>query len=261
MRGRAVAGARLCPLCRRRLVDGLTRLPRLYHDCALLLVGADRPRDRVSGGALPGMPFNTAVAEVRSLILGMLRAWSGLVVGQRFCAAPRGTAAGTAEFLLRHAGWLAAHEAAGELSREVALAERRARRVIDPDRRSRVRVGACREADCAGTLTAEVPADRPRRAVEVACDADPAHRWSAQEWMWSGQAAPTGRPAQSGAQSGQAAVQWLGVQDVALLWGIAAGSVYRYASQHGWRRRTDGGRVSYCAADVRRSLGARRGGG
>lgn len=133
-RGLAVAGTRLCSACVLRLTGGLTRLPSLYDECGLLLGGTDRPRERTSGGggSLRGLPFNTAAAEARSVILGVLRSWAGLVVGERIVAAPRDTVAGVVEFLIRHAGWLAAHEAAGELSEEVARAVRRAGYVVDP---------------------------------------------------------------------------------------------------------------------------------
>src|SRR6202007_1675604 len=125
-----VAETRLCSACVLRLTSGLTRLPHLYDECGLLLGGSHRPRERTSGGgSLPGLPFNTAAAEARTMILGGLRSWAGLGVGERVVAAPRDTVAGVVEFLIRHAGWLAAHEAAGELSEEVERAVRRARYV------------------------------------------------------------------------------------------------------------------------------------
>ncbi|MFJ9946669.1 hypothetical protein [Kitasatospora sp. NPDC091207] len=205
---------------------------------------------------MPGLPFNTAAAEARSTILGVLRAWAGLVAGERAFAVPRDTAAGIAEFLLRHSEWLVAHEAAGELSEEVARAVRRAQHVIDPSQRRHLRVGTCVEADCGGTLTATVLSDRSRPGVEVACDADTSHRWSAQEWMRSSRAVPVSRTEPAGPLPLTSAVRWLGVRDISLLWGIASGSVYRHASQQRWRRRTDNGRVSYHEEDVLRSLGA-----
>ncbi|MCP3821450.1 hypothetical protein NLX86_26165 [Streptomyces sp. A3M-1-3] len=261
-----MAGTRLCSACGLRLTSDLTRLPRLYDECGLLLGGSHRPRDRTSGGgSVPGLPFNTSAAEARSGILGVLRSWAGLVVGERVVAAPRDTVAGVVEFLIRHAGWLAAHEAAGELSEEVARAVRRALYVIDPSRGSGMRVGTCVVADCEGELTAAVRvSDRADPPVEVSCAAVPAHRWSAQEWMALSRGASADRTQRPERQAGPAlpapTVRWLSARDISLLWGTPSGSVYRHASEQRWRRRTGKGRTFYHDEDVLRSLGARTGG-
>ncbi|MFF8971319.1 hypothetical protein [Streptomyces sp. NPDC014995] len=273
----AVAGSRLCSACALHLTSDLTRLLRLYEECGLLLAGSDRPRDRTSGGgSLPGLPFNTAAAEARTVILGVLRSWAGLVVEERGVAAPRDTVAGVVGFLVRHAGWLAAHDAAGELSAEVARAVRRARYVIDPSPGRGMRLGACVVADCEGALTAVVRVDRADPPVEIRCAAVPSHRWSAQEWMALGRGASTGRterPAEPAltASTGRterpaepaltaSTVRWLSARDISLLWGMPSGSVYRHASEQRWRRRTGKGRTFYHGEDVLGSLGVRTGG-
>ncbi len=46
-------------------------------------------------------------------------------------------------------------------------------------------------------------------------------------------------------------------RDIALLWGIAPGSVYRRASEDRWRRRARGGRTYYHEQDIHASLGVR----
>ncbi|MFI6037289.1 hypothetical protein ACIBBD_24560 [Streptomyces sp. NPDC051315] len=258
----AVAGTRLCSACARHLTGNLTRLPRLYDECGLLLGGSDGPRDRTSGGgSIPGLPFNTAAAEARSVIVGVLRSWAGLVVAERVVAAPRDTVAGVAEFLIRHAGWLAAHEAAGELSGEVARAVRRAGYVIDPSPGRGMRAGTCAVAGCTGGLTAVARVDRTDPPVEIRCAAVPSHRWSAQEWMTLSRGASadrTERPADPAPPSSP--VRWLSARDISLLWSIPSGSVYRHASEQRWRRRTGKGRTFYHGEDVLRSLGTRTGG-
>jgi hypothetical protein len=258
----AVAGTRLCPECARHLAGDLARLPRLYDECGLLLGGSGpRPRERTSGGgSSPGLPFNTAAADARSLILGVLRSWAGLVVAERAVTAPRDTVADVAGFLARHAAWLAAHEAAGELSAEIARAVRRARHVIDPARGRGMRLGNCPAADCQGTLTAAVPGDRADARVAISCTAVAAHRWSAPEWMALRRGAPTD-PAQQPTATPPPAptVRWLSAKDIALLWAIPTGSVYRHASEQQWRRRTGKGRTFYHGHDVLQSLGTRAG--
>ncbi|MEU2283752.1 hypothetical protein ABZ614_17770 [Streptomyces sp. NPDC013178] len=244
----AAAGSRLCPTCRLRLIHDLRRLPRLYDECGGLLTGADRPRDRTSGGPLPGMPFNTAAAEARSEIVGVLRSWAALVIEERGAGAPRDTPADIADFLLRQADWLGAHQAVGELSDEVNRCVRRARGVIDPAPRRRVPVGDCVVPGCRGALTAAAGRGSADTAVEVGCDTDPAHRWSGQEWL---------RQGASAAQRQEPAVRWMTARDIAVLWGVAPGSVYRRASEDRWRRRAHNGRTYYHEQDIHASLGAR----
>jgi hypothetical protein len=258
----AVAGTRLCPTCTRHLADGLVRLPRLYDECGLLLGGSGRgPRERTSGGgSSPGLPFNTAAADARSMILGVLRSWAGLVVEERAVTAPRDTAADVAGFLARHTEWLAAHEAVAELSAEVARAVRRARQVIDPVRCQGMRLGTCPAADCQGTLTAAVRSDQADPKVAISCTAVASHHWSAPEWMALNRGTPADPAEQPTAPPPAApAVRWLSVKDISLLWAIPAGSVYRHASEQQWRRRTGDGRTFYHGHDVLQSLGTRTG--
>ncbi|WRZ95467.1 hypothetical protein OHB54_44475 [Streptomyces sp. NBC_01007] len=246
----AVAGSRLCPTCRLRLTHDLRRLPRLHDECGQLLTGVDQPRDRTSGGgSASGLPFNTAAAEARSGIVGTLRSWGALVVQERGVDAPPDAPAQITDFLLRYSAWLLQHEAAGELSAEVARCVRRACRVIDPTPRRRVPVGDCVVPDCGGTLTATARPGGADPAVEVGCDTAPAHRWSGQEWLRR-----DGRP---GAERTEPAVRWMTARDIAALWGTAPGSVYRHASEARWRRRAVSGRTYYHEQDVHASLGAR----
>ncbi|MEU4172668.1 hypothetical protein AB0F46_38000 [Streptomyces sp. NPDC026665] len=249
-RQRAASGSRLCPDCRLRLTHDLERLPRLHDACGQLLTGADRPRDRTSGGgSAAGLPFNTAAADARSGIVGTLRSWGALVVQERGLGAPPDTPAGITDFLLLHSAWLAGHEAAGELSDEVARCVRRAGRVVDPTPRRRVPVGDCVVPDCGGALTAAVRHGGAGQAVEVGCDAEPAHRWSGQDWVR--------RHGRTGARRTEPAVRWMTARDIAALWGTAPGSVYRHASEARWRRRAVKGRTYYHEHDVHASLGAR----
>ncbi len=265
-------GSRLCPLCRERLSLDLGRLPRLHEACGRLLSGGapDRSSPRTSGGPLPSMPFNTPAAEARSSILGVLGSWAGAVVEQRGVSAPHRTAASLAVFLERHLDWLAEHPAAGELCEEVAQLVRRAGRVVDPEEHRLVPVGTCVEQGCQGLLTAVVRPQYPRHATVIRCDRGPAHRWSGPEWLELSRrmgAAPTGAGpaaepgAEPGAEEGgtgaEAPVRWVTAPDVAHLWGISTGSVYRHASESKWRRRSHQGRTHYHGGDVTQTLDGR----
>ncbi|MDX3644657.1 hypothetical protein [Streptomyces sp. MB09-02B] len=274
----AATTAQLCPSCRQRLVRELGRLPALYEECASRLDGSsERARERTSGGALPGMPLNTAALEIRSAIVSVLASWSTVVAEERRVRGPRRTVALLTEFLRRHADWLASHEAAGDLSLEVARLTRGAWRVIDPGPRRRVAVGDCVEDGCPGALSAVVRPDGASVPAEIICDACPEHHWSGHQWLQlsrrlsartvlagggadAGGADAGGAPAggREGAGSEGQPVTWLGAADVARLWSIASGTVYRHASQHHWRRRSERGRTYYHHADVVRTLSAPR---
>ncbi|GHF10249.1 hypothetical protein GCM10017776_29990 [Streptomyces griseoluteus] len=238
----AARGSRLCPVCRDRLMGELRQLPALYEECGRRLSGTDQPRERTSGGPLPGMPFNTAASEARSEILGVLRSWAGVVVDARRSGTARDRVPVLAAFLSRHVEWLAAHAAAADVCEEVAGLVRRTRRVIDPEPLSRVAIGACVETACSGELTAMVRPRQAHRPAEIVCSADPAHRWPGHEWL------------RLSRRLAQEETRWLSAADIARLWGIAPGSVYRHASERSWRRRSRSGRTFYHDGDVRGTL-------
>ncbi|MDI3390337.1 hypothetical protein QIS99_29710 [Streptomyces sp. B-S-A8] len=271
-----VTGCRLCSSCRERLVLDLKRLPALYEECALYLDGAaagGRPCDvKTSGGPLPGMPFNARAADVRSSILSVLSAWATLVLEERGLAGPRRAVGALTEFLARHGDWLAAHPAASEVSDEVARLVRSARNVIDPSTCRRIPVGCCVEPDCSGELTAVVRVQQPQLPSRISCTEDASHHWFGHEWLQLsrriGAAAarggdgradgPAGAAAQDPGEEAPATVRWLTAADIARLWTIPPGSVYRHASTEKWRRRSRSGRTYYHGTDVHRTLHARR---
>ncbi|MFF2703440.1 hypothetical protein ACFVUQ_34390 [Streptomyces cyaneofuscatus] len=284
----AVAGTVLCLSCRDRLVRELRELPALYEECARRLdISADRERDRVSGGSLPGLPLNTAAVEARSAIVSVLASWSAAVAQERGIAAPPRVVARLAGFLLRHAQWLAAHTAAGELSREVAQLGRDAARVMGLGANRRLAIGDCVEEGCLGRLTATVRPDQPGVPAQIACDAAAGHRWLGHQWLelsrllgvrknpaeaGEGAAAEAGKAGAAGVASvaGEVSVdglpavarvprtRWFSAADVSRLWNIPSGSVYRHASRQQWRRRSEQGRTYYHDADVHKTLSALR---
>ncbi|MFF0523408.1 helix-turn-helix domain-containing protein [Actinomadura nitritigenes] len=264
---RTVAGAaRLCDPCAGALADDLSLLPVLYEECGRLLGGSEQRASvgRTSGGPLPGLPFNDAAADARAAIRAVLGSWSALVADERGIARPRRTAAGLSCFLTRHLGWLCGHESAAEFAREIGRLTGGARRVARPDGRRRVPVGAaCVESGCAGELVALV---RPHESPgEIVCSADAEHRWAAHEWLGlsrrldrhpgpadSAKSAEAPEPTPSPAPAA-----WLTATEVARLWRLPTGSVYRLASEHRWNRRTRAGRTYYDGADVERTFAQR----
>jgi hypothetical protein len=169
------------------------------------------------------------------------------------------------DFLARHLTWLCAHEIAAEFAQEIAQLVGKARRSAQPDGgRRRVRVGGCVERDCPGDLVAMA---LPHESLgEIVCSADLAHRWAAREWLRLSRRLdrPT-TPAEPAPADAAAAHEphpktrstWLTATEVARLWRLPTGSVYRLASEHKWPRRTNAGRTFYDAAYVERTFAAR----
>ncbi|MFF4412764.1 helix-turn-helix domain-containing protein [Streptosporangium sp. NPDC001559] len=200
---------------------------------------------------MPGLPFNTAAADARESVLTVLGSWSGLVAEQRGVTPPSRAVGDLARFLRRHVTWLTGHEAAAEITREMARLVNTARAVAHPSERRRVRVGECVEAGCPGELIVSVlPQQAHPAGGEIVCSSDETHRWQTHEW--------TRLSHRMGGNSGAGrATRWLSAAEVARLWRVPAGSVYRLASEHRWHRRSQSGRVRYDSTDVERTFAER----
>ncbi|MFF4830211.1 hypothetical protein [Streptomyces sp. NPDC001315] len=245
----SIDGLRLCTGCLSRLVAGLRALDELYTACEQALGGAPaQPREKTSGGPLPGMPFNADAAEARKAILATLGSWSGLVAAERRVPAPRRVVRVLADFLVLHAPWLAGHPAVAELTEEIARSAARARRVAHPDLNRKVRIGACVEAGCDGELVASLRAAEPTELATIQCGVHPEHTWAGHQWT---QLRRTLREEAAPAGASRAAEgRWLTAAEVARLWTTSLGTVYRLASEQRWNRRTRAGRTYYSEADV-----------
>jgi hypothetical protein len=252
---------RLCADCTGRLARSLVALPGAYEECGGVLDGARTRRweERTSSQAMPGMPLNTAAVEVRTAITRVLASWSGLVAEQRRTAAPRREVPALTRFLLRHLDWLSGHEAVGDLTEEVAGLMRAAARVVDAPPERTMPIGGCRAAGCGGTLVARSVRDSGA-PPELVCTATPGHRWALHEWLAedAGQdAGPENADGDALRTAAAATSLWLSATDIARLWQAPRGTVYRLASEKGWRRRSLAGRTLYHAGDARRSLAER----
>ncbi|MFF4583220.1 hypothetical protein [Streptomyces sp. NPDC001389] len=258
-RRRTADGGRLCRPCRERLDAGLAELAHLYEECGRMLAGAapGSLRERTTGGDLPGLPFNGAAADVRARMVSVLGSWSGLVAQERGFASPPRTVAALTAFLRRNGDWLAAHPAAAEATEEIARLVRAGRRAAFPEPTRSIRLGACPESGCAGSLTVAVrdtdrdfgrDADRDTDRA-VVCDADPAHRWTSDQWSRLSLSMESG--GRSAAPRAAATERWLTAADIARLWHTPTGTVYRLASEQKWRRRNRAGRTYYNETDVR----------
>jgi hypothetical protein len=236
-------GVRLCERCARFLAEEIEHIPRLYEECSLVLTGGSSSmvQERTSGGPLPGMPLNEAAVETRAAMLATLGAWSGLVAEERGLHAPSRAIPQLTRFLLRNFMWLAAHPAVADLEREVTQLVRRARRTIGTDPVRRVHVGVCGANGCEGSLLATLNDHHAGRPMHIRCDAEPSHSWASEEWT---------RLRRAMRRSSPTAECWLTAQDISRLWNTSIGTVYRLASEQGWRRRSRSGRTYYAEAEV-----------
>jgi hypothetical protein len=248
----SAGGQRLCGTCCDRLAKGIRELPHLYTECMAVLGGgvARGVNEKVTGGPLPpGMALNSFAAEARTEILSILGSWSGLVAQQCRVPTPSRQAAALAGFLLANLTWLASHPAAGDLSAEVERTVKVARRAAYPDYVKRIVVGCCVISGCDGELAATVRVGAYDKGTQVRCGANPDHAWSGHEWTLLRRAMR--RPERTVRQ------RWLAAADIANLWSAPTGTVYRLASEQGWRRTTRAGRTYYAEDDVHSSFSRR----
>jgi hypothetical protein len=252
----AIPGLRLCRGCRERLVARLEELPHLHEACGRVLSAGNSqgPREIRAGSPSQGLPFNGAAADVRAEIMAFLSSWCGLVAQGRGTTAPERAVWALAAFLRRHADWLAAHPAAAEAADEIARLTGRARRVAYPDQIRRLKVGACVEAGCDGELVAWIRAQETTAPGKIQCEAEPRHCWTGQQWAQLRRAMR--RTSRTPADDTEC---WLTAADISRLWDAPTGTVYRLASQQGWRRRSRAGRTYYAESDVRSSFSRRAG--
>lgn len=179
---RRIHGVRLCRSCRDRVCQDLVSLPALYEECLEMLanVPVGQLRERVSGGRSRGAPLNTAAITARSVIMGTLASWSGLVVSERRISdRPYRTAEGLSSFLIGHLDWLAVHPAAGDFADEVATTADTARRSTGTA--DRMELGPCAQPDCDQVIFADRQQVGEHTVRRVRCEAG--HVWEAHQWL------------------------------------------------------------------------------
>ncbi|MGF0171725.1 hypothetical protein ACQF36_14825 [Streptomyces sp. Marseille-Q5077] len=195
-----------------------------------------------------GIPFNTAASDVRAHIITLLASWASLVADERAVEAPPRRVDLLAGFIRANLKWLSSHSAALDAVEEFGALTRAARRVCETQPVRTVPVGNCVRSGCPGKLRAVVQTASGigRRPSEIRCSADEAHWWAYEEWT----------ALEIGMQRRSAPVRtWYSVSDIGLLRDIPAGSIYRLANQHQWRRQKVSGKVYYHHADVTAALG------
>ncbi|TVL94150.1 hypothetical protein [Streptomyces sp. SAJ15] len=219
------------------------------HDELTHSLTSSRPRllaEKVRERGSPGIPLNTGALEVRSDICGVLASWVAVVSEARRVPSPTRNTPALLAFLAEHAGWLADHEAAGDLVAETDELVRAAWTVLSGRTDRNVPVGTCVRPGCGGTLVAHLDAAAPSGRPSITCSVDHAHTWSSEMWHTLHEAPP--RPGRA---------VGLTARDISTGWHIASGTVYWLANTHRWRRRRNGRQVLYDRDDVLATMRAR----
>ncbi|TDC85748.1 hypothetical protein E1285_24705 [Actinomadura sp. 7K507] len=124
--------------------------------------------------------MSPAAAEVRTAIRTVLVSWAGLVTDERRLEPPPRDIRALSRFLCRHAEWLAAHPAAGEIVDEIGEITRAARKTAYPNGGGQVPVGDC--PNCEGDLVALIRRRDDPLPSEIVCTDFPDHTWPATRW-------------------------------------------------------------------------------
>lgn len=181
--GGVIEGGTLCAACRDCLEHDLRNLPALYSDCDrktdpdVVRVIRKTPRKSAATDSI-----SPAAAEIRSTIRTVLASWAGLVAEERGLEPPARDIPALAQFLCRHAAWLARHPAAGDMVDEVRELTRTAHTIAYPNKTRQVHIGSCPDGDCDGELVAYI---RPHGDVlpsEIICTNSPGHSWPVTWW-------------------------------------------------------------------------------
>jgi hypothetical protein len=250
---RAADGLRLCPRCADHIGRDARQAADLYDELALRLLGGTGLGDKVTGTPGARLPDPRAV-DMRTEIRHVLVGWCRIVSEERGLSLPPDLPPALGEYLTRHAAWLAATPYADEVADELHSLRSRAWSVAYPEGARRVSPGPCpdtvdRESEdfigpmprCPGSLTGIMRREDALLPSELICSANPAHRWTADQWRTLGK------------QIDPDKVRWryMTAVEIAEHWDLPLGTVWRYASLDQWRRSADGRRPAlYLIDDV-----------
>ncbi len=165
------------------LIPALRALAELHEECGRVLAHTPYSlRQRVTGSRAIGISLNEKAMALRTEMKNTLASWARLVVDECGTAVPSQEGVRPlVSFLVRHAGWLAAHPAAGDFAEEITALVRSARRIAGPGPAHRVDLGRCVRSGCSGTLRAVVHDGDDTAPGQVSCDAG--HALPPQQWL------------------------------------------------------------------------------
>jgi hypothetical protein len=203
----AADGVLLCQVDQERIGTDATTIADIYDELAYSVMPSGNGQGQPIGRSSDGPPApRDKVVNIRTEIRHVLASWCRLVGEERGHQLPADEVSAMGAYVAKHATWLAAHGAAGEVAEELSSLRRRAWSVAYPNGTRVMEIGPCpqvvvmqhdcegqpvpphhpacvRAEPCPGTLRAIMrPRDEGLLPSEVVCDTDPQHRWSSSEW-------------------------------------------------------------------------------
>lgn len=173
------------PGCRIQLRQILVRLPAAYSACESLMAGyRSALQPRVSGSrARQGITLSDDLVHVRSDVLRVLSAWSGLVSDERSVPPPaQRRAPDLCRHLIHHLDWLLAHPAAAEFADEITTLNRAVHAALNRSRQPKVDLTVFRCARCEEPLEyRQGDVEVTSAASEIRCRSG--HTWRPDQWL------------------------------------------------------------------------------
>jgi len=146
---RAADGLYLCQRCAGLVKQDAWGAASLYVDLEEAMASAaPRPSDGSSHVGMPsGVDLHPIAVEARGIIRSTLVSLCRMVAEELGIALPADTVPEMAKYLARHARWLAAHPAAGEIAGELrdVVTDSRTRRVAYAVPNDRILIGLCNQ--------------------------------------------------------------------------------------------------------------------
>jgi hypothetical protein len=195
----AADGVLLCQVDLERIGTDAITIADLYDELAYSVMPSGNGQGQPIGRSSDGPPVpREKVVEIRTEIRHVLASWCRLVGEERGHQLPADEVSAMGAYAAKHATWLAAHGAAGEVAEELSSLRRRAWSVAYPDGTKVAQLGPCphghveqlppgfigppQQVGCAGKLRAIVRPSDQLLPSEIACDVTAEHRWPATEW-------------------------------------------------------------------------------
>lgn len=188
---RPISGAALCVRCETALTVALGQVAALADELDLTVTRqtAMGVRNGSRSSEKP-LPVNLNASEVADNLKATLVGWVR-DLEPNLALQPRDDLTAISRWLMCRMDEIRVHKAAGEIHDEITYAIREAWKAIDrPANRSKVRVSACLDVSCDGSLWCRIPAadyvaDDPSTHALISCD-ECEETYAAEQWLHLG---------------------------------------------------------------------------
>lgn len=190
-------GIYLCVVCARRIGQDALTIALRYADLGrVLTTSGSALGDIVSGSKREtGLQLNEQASEMRTVIKHRLVSTARMISEERGLPLPEDRVPALARYVTKHARWIAAHAAAGDIAEELADTASDSFRIAQPSGARRYQLKdpdgnpvGCRETveeelPCPGSLWTILRRTDSLLPSELVCDHDEDHYVPADKWM------------------------------------------------------------------------------